>query len=183
MRVTRVAGRLRPRPEVHVEFASGSALLHQIISLRVDSLLCASRAELHALARALLSLEPSTLGLVPESVLVDLLSALSAAHATGHATVHSPAASVPPMPPPPPTSPPQLASHYAAVHPPAAHPPSVTAVLHGIGDLQRAMPAALQAAKSKMELVFEAHRIAAGDEGFEYDKRRVFTPAEDSGWD
>lgn len=160
MRVTRVAGRLRPRPEIHVEFESGSALLHQVISLRADSLQSASRGELPALARALLSLEPSTLGLVPESVLVEILSALST----------SPAAAAP-VPPPP------------SALPSAAHPASVTAILHGIGDLQRAMPAALQAAKSKMEIVFEANRIAAGDEGFEYDKRREFTPAEDSGWD
>lgn len=59
-----------------------------------------------------------------------------------------------------------------------------TKLLSGIGDLQRVGPAVLQAAKAKMEVLFEAHRVKPGEEGYEYDKRVEFTAAvEPSEWD
>jgi centrosomal protein CEP19 len=59
-----------------------------------------------------------------------------------------------------------------------------TAILSTIGDLQRVGPAALQAAKAKMETVFEAKRVKPGDPGYVWDKRVEFTPSEEaSDWD
>ncbi len=56
-------------------------------------------------------------------------------------------------------------------------------VIGNIGDLQTVGPAALQAAKAKMEVVFEAHRLKPGDAGFVYDKRTEFMPSAQSEWD
>lgn len=56
-------------------------------------------------------------------------------------------------------------------------------VIASIGDLQRVGPAALQAAKAKMDVVFEEKKLKPGDEGFEYDRRTDFVATEDSGWD
>jgi centrosomal protein CEP19 len=57
----------------------------------------------------------------------------------------------------------------------------------GIGDLNRVKPAALQAAKAKMQVVFDANVVARGDAGFVYDKRVDFTPRAgqptESDWD
>ncbi len=68
---------------------------------------------------------------------------------------------------------------------PAAAPklPS-TSVIANIGDLQHVGPAALQAAKARMSVVFEANAIKPGDPGYVYDKRVSFTaPQEASEWD
>lgn len=66
----------------------------------------------------------------------------------------------------------------------AAPAPAVTAsVIAGIGDLQRAGPAALQAAKARMEVLFEARKLKPGDPGYVYDKRVDFEPEEPSDWD
>ena len=42
-------------------------------------------------------------------------------------------------------------------------PPVTAAVVAGIGDLQRAGPAALQAAKARMEVLFEANKVRRGE--------------------
>ena len=59
--------------------------------------------------------------------------------------------------------------------------------LPGIGALPRETPAALQAAKAKMQVVFDANVVARGDAGFVYDKRVDFTPRTgqptESDWD
>jgi hypothetical protein len=65
----------------------------------------------------------------------------------------------------------------------APAPAQLPAVIASIGDLQRAGPAALQAAKAKMDVVFEAHRLRPGEAGYEYDKREAFQPSETSEWD
>lgn len=61
----------------------------------------------------------------------------------------------------------------------------LSSAIAGIGDLQRAKPAALQAAKARMDVVFDANRILPGMPGFIYDKRIEFnaTEAAPSDWD
>jgi hypothetical protein len=59
----------------------------------------------------------------------------------------------------------------------------VPSVIASIGDLQRVGPAALQAAKARMDVVFEAHKLVPGDDGYVYDVRADFAPTEESGWD
>jgi hypothetical protein len=61
----------------------------------------------------------------------------------------------------------------------------LSSAIAGIGDLQRAKPAALQAAKARMDVVFDANRILPGMPGFIYDKRIDFnaTEAAPSDWD
>lgn len=71
---------------------------------------------------------------------------------------------------------------------PAAAKPSgasdVRAVVAGIGDLQRVGPAALQAAKARMDVLFESNRLKPGDPGYVYDKRVDFAvPQAISDWD
>ena len=66
----------------------------------------------------------------------------------------------------------------------SSKPGVLTGVLAGLGDLQRAGPAMLQAAKAKMEVVFQANKLAPTDPGFVYDKRVEFVkPQEVSDWD
>jgi hypothetical protein len=63
---------------------------------------------------------------------------------------------------------------------PAPTAPAIPSVIATIGDLQRVGPAALQAAKSRMDVVFEANRVRPGEEGFRYDVRVDF-PAQAAG--
>jgi hypothetical protein len=65
----------------------------------------------------------------------------------------------------------------------APGPAPVPTIIATIGDLQRVGPAALQAAKAKMDVVFDAKRIKPGDPGFVYDRRVDFMPLEGSDWD
>lgn len=60
---------------------------------------------------------------------------------------------------------------------------AIPAVIATIGDLQKVGPAALQLAKAKMDIVFEANKIRPGDDTFIYDKRTDFVPTEESEWD
>jgi hypothetical protein len=113
-------------------------------------------ADFARLAALVRAAAPSTFGLASASAVASLLRALAAALA----------AAAPPPPPPP----------------PAALP----SALAGIGDLQRVGPAMLQAAKAKMDVVFQAHQVARTDPAFVYDKRVEFAPAseaEPSDWD
>jgi len=165
---TRVAGRAQPRLELVVEFArADGGAAHQAVALRAPALLAeARRGALPALARALQALEPATLGRAPEGALVEVLRALAEAVEAGAGG----AASAPAAQPAPPPAP--------------AAPPALAGVLAGIGDLQRAGPSALQAAKAKMELVFEANAVKPGDAAYVYDKRANFVePSEASEWD
>jgi len=84
-----------------------------------------------------------------------------------------------------PATPPAVAvASAAAARPPAPVPaPALPAALAGIGDLQRAGPAALALAKSKMDVVFDAHRSRPGAADFVYDKRVEVKPVEASEWD
>lgn len=62
--------------------------------------------------------------------------------------------------------------------------PEAKALVTSIGDLQKVGPAALQAAKAKMDILFEAVRLKPGDEGYVYDRRVEFAePRETSDWD
>jgi hypothetical protein len=166
LRVTRVAGRCAPRPELLVELrGDGGALSHEGVVLRAAALCdAAARGALAPLARALQAQSPA-LALAPEAALVDVLRVLAA---------RAPPA-MPAAPPPPPRAAPP--APWAAPPPPPPPPAAPLALLAGIGDLQRVGPSALQAAKAKMEAVFEAHRVAPGDAGFVYDKRAEFSPA------
>ena len=162
--VTRVAGRPAARSdfEIIVEFSRRDGVLaHQIVVLRAAAMLAdARRGTLASLARSVQALEPATLGLVPEAILVQVLTAL--------------AATVEPV-----------ASTTAGTGPaPAARSAPLASILDGIGDLQKAGPSALQAAKSKMEIVFESKRVLPGDPAFVYDKRATFSePQGASDWD
>jgi hypothetical protein len=61
---------------------------------------------------------------------------------------------------------------------------TAASVIAGIGDLQRVGPAALQAAKARMQVLFDAKAIPKGAPTYEYDKRVEFTAAEEpSDWD
>ncbi|RYG56443.1 hypothetical protein EON66_02885 [archaeon] len=51
------------------------------------------------------------------------------------------------------------------------------------GDLQRVPLEALAIAKARMDVAFEANRLAPGDPGYEYDRRAQFNPSEASDWD
>jgi len=150
---------------------AAAAVRHVVIELRRDALQqAASAGEGGAaqLARRLRAAFPQLLPqlAVSDSALVQLLRPLLPPPSPSAASAAAP----PPAPAPP---------------PPAPAPPSVLAAIEGIGDLQRARPAALQAAKARMEVVFEAHRVAPGDPRFVYDKRVDFTTrvAESSDWD
>lgn len=57
------------------------------------------------------------------------------------------------------------------------------AALSNAGDLQHVTPEALRLAKVRMDVVFEANRLAPGDPEYEYDKRAQFNPSEASDWD
>jgi hypothetical protein len=59
----------------------------------------------------------------------------------------------------------------------------IPTVIANIGDLQKVGPAALQIAKAKMDIVFEANKVRPGDDTFVYDKRADFVPSEESDWD
>ena len=90
-------------------------------------------------------------------------------------------APVAPAPVPAPVPTPSLsAASSAAALAAAGNPLSAIA---GIGDLNRAKPAALQAAKARMEVVFDANRVARGDAAFVYDRRVEHAPTESSDWD
>jgi hypothetical protein len=84
-------------------------------------------------------------------------------------------------PPPPPAS--AAAAAPAAAPAPTKAPVVTAAVIAGIGDLQRAGPAALQAAKARMQVLFDAKAIPRDAPDFEYDKRVEFKPEEPSEWD
>lgn len=60
----------------------------------------------------------------------------------------------------------------------------VVALVTSIGDLQHAGQAQLQAAKAKMDILFDAVRLKPGDAGYEFDKRVEFqAPQATSEWD
>jgi hypothetical protein len=158
MIATRVSARASP-PELFFELRDGGALHHQRLLLSAESLL-ASGADFSSLARQLHAAAPSTAGLVPAVALSQALRAIASALQAAHVA--------PPVPAP------------AA---PAAPPSLATSLLAGIGDLQRAGPAQLQAAKSRMDIVFEANRTRPENEGFQYDVRASFAPVEASDWD
>ena len=192
--VTRIAGRfVAPRVEVYVEYSRDgdvSLLSHQIILLRAAVLLADTRrSALVKLAQSLQLLEPMTLGLVPESALIDVLFALITAIEAGNSTsslssslTHSvvPSASSSLMTASKTTAMTATATQpspyrsIAAAATTTAATPVITSLLDGIGDLQHAGPRALQAAKAKMEMVFEAHRVLPNDPTFIYDKRTNF---------
>jgi hypothetical protein len=167
MRVTALGWRLPPREggaqpaEVFVELleeAAGQrpATQHQRLRL-VPAALLQPAADHARLAALLRAAAPATFGLAPPSALASLLRALGAA----------------------------LAAAAAAAAAPRAPAPAAAA-LAGIGDLQRAGPAMLQAAKARMDVVFEAHQVSRFDPAFVYDRRVEFAAAgaaEDSGWD
>jgi hypothetical protein len=207
--VTRVAGRfVAPRVEVYVEYSRDgdvSLLSHQIFLLRAAVLLADTRrSALVKLAQSLQLLEPTTLGLVPESVLIDVLSALTTAIEAANSTTPSSLSSIKTHSVVP-AAPSSLmtasnntntAAAAAAVTQPSpyrsiaaatttAAPVIITSILDGIGDLQHAGPRALQAAKAKMEMVFEAHRVLPNDPTFIYDKRTNFESSQltTSDWD
>ena len=74
----------------------------------------------------------------------------------------------------------------SASAPPPALSSFLSSAIEGIGDLQRAKPAALQAAKARMDVVFDANRILPGMPGYIYDKRVEFNTDESaapSDWD
>ncbi len=174
MRVTALGWRLPPlheggaggaqAAEVFVELHDGALEHHQRVRVAPAALLPSAADHAH-LAALLRTAAPDTFGLAPPSAVATLLRALGAALAA--------AAAAPPPPPPLPPPPPPL---------PAAALPSALA---GIGDLQRVGPAMLQAAKAKMDVVFEAHQVARHDPAFVYDKRVEFPvgEAEASDWD
>ena len=110
---------------------------------------------------------------ISDEKLTSLLMALST-H-TGKSNINSslPSSSLLHQTLPPPPPPPPLSSFLSSA-------------IEGIGDLQRAKPAALQAAKARMDVVFDANRILPGMPGFVYDKRVEFNTtetAEPSDWD
>ena len=205
--VTRVAGRfVAPRVEVYVEYSRDgdvSLLSHQIFLLRAAVLLADTRrSALVKVAQSLQLLEPTTLGLVPESVLIDVLSALITAIEAANSTpsslssikTHSvvPAAPSSLMTAPKTTNTVAAAaaastqpSPYRSIAATTTAPVIITSILDGIGDLQHAGPRALQAAKAKMEMVFEAHRVLPNDPTFIYDKRTNFESSQltTSDWD
>lgn len=161
MIATRVSARASP-PELFFELRDGGALHHQRLSLSAESLLD-SGADFSSLARQLHAAAPSTAGLVPAVALSQALRAIASALQAARVA--------PPAPVP------------AAPAAPAAPPSLATSLLAGIGDLQRAGPAQLQAAKSRMDIVFEANRTRPESEGFQYDVRASFAPVEASDWD
>lgn len=66
----------------------------------------------------------------------------------------------------------------------SAPPTDARALVTGIGDLQRVGPAALQAAKARMDVLFESNRLKPGDPGYVYDRRVEFgAPQAVSDWD
>lgn len=186
-RATRVGGRSRPSLELVVEVEqSDGSLAHQRVALSAPALLGSEGggaegdvARCDALGVALQERAPTTLGLVPRATLARALTALAASLRREAATLEDSAAAA-------------AAAVAAAVArsttaaPPAAAPPAAASALElvaAIGDLQRVGPAALQAAKSRMDTVFVAHRLAPGDPGFVYDKRAEFEAVEPSDWD
>ena len=111
---------------------------------------------------------------ISDEKLTSLLMALSTHTAKSNINSSLPSSSLlhQTLPPPPPPPPP-LSSFLSSA-------------IEGIGDLQRAKPAALQAAKARMDVVFDANRILPGMPGFVYDKRVEFNTtetAEPSDWD
>jgi len=130
-------------------------------------------------ARRLAALTPPPL--LPASQLMRLLLRIRSAHASCSEAAPlpaSPAAAAASEPPAPPLPPPPDAAGAAK---PAA---PLTALIANIGDLQHVGPASLQAAKARMNVVFEANALKPGDPGYVYDKRVVFAAAEEaSEWD
>ena len=159
MRATSLGWRVQQGPEIFVQLQDdGEGALHQFLRLAPAALAPAAAADFARLAALVRAAAPATFGLASASAIASLLRALAEALA----------AAPPPLPPPPPL--------------PLAALPSALA---GIGDLQRVGPAMLQAAKAKMDVVFQAHQVARDDPAFVYDKRVEFAPAGDaeSDWD
>jgi hypothetical protein len=172
-----VGWRLSPQPEVHIELSDSSgAVYSQRLELSASSLLLPA-VDYAALAGQLQLATPTTFGLLPLATVASLLGALGAAvkeredegEAPGRAQAGSEGEALA-------SQPLQQQARLAAAAPASA--------LSSIGDLQRAGPAMLQAAKAKMEVVFQAHRVAQDDPSFVYDKRVAFSQAvESSDWD
>jgi hypothetical protein len=78
---------------------------------------------------------------------------------------------------------PPAATAPAARPVPQAPPALVLSAIAGIGDLQRAGPASLAAAKARMDVVFEANRVEAHGPAFVYDTRKAFAATAASEWD
>ena len=179
MIATAVGWRLSPQPEVHIELSDASgSVFSQRLELSASSLLPPA-IDYAALAGQLCAATPATFGLLPLATVASLLSALGAAvkeregegEGPGRAQAGSEGEALASQPPQQ-----QPLARQAAAAPVSA--------LASIGDLQRAGPAMLQAAKAKMEVVFQAHRVAQDDPSFVYDKRVAFTQAvESSDWD
>jgi hypothetical protein len=163
MRATSLGWRVQQGPEIFVQLQDdGEGALHQCLRLAPAALAPAAAADFARLAALVRAAAPATFGLASASAIASLLRALAEALAA------APPPLPPPLPPPPPL--------------PLAALPSALA---GIGDLQRVGPAMLQAAKAKMDVVFQAHQVARDDPAFVYDKRVEFAPAgeAESDWD
>ena len=163
-----------PEVEIFIEVhdSDDGIPYHQRLTLRQGALVGSEAVDgggghLAALASTVRAAAPGTFGLVSPSSLQKLLGVIvaslkeegggSASGAQWTAGGRAPAATA------------------------AAPLPSALA---GIGDLQRAGPAMLQAAKAKMDIVFQAHRVSKDDPSFVYDKRAEFgAPEEASDWD
>ena len=172
----RISARTLPTPELLIELRAPASppdaapLHHQRLALASAPLLQQfPPPDFGALARQLQAAAPLSAGAVSEVALSQALRALAAALRAGGGAV--PAQPLPATPPP-----------AAALQLPNPAPPAAT-LLAGIGDLQRAGPAQLQAAKARMDVVFEANRTRPSEAGFQYDKRAEFSPAEASAWD
>jgi len=117
-----------------------------------------------------------SVAVISDEKLTSLLMALST-H-TGKSNINSSSNSSPPSS--------SLHHHRQTLPPPPPLSSFLSSAIEGIGDLQRAKPAALQAAKARMDVVFDANRILPGMPGFVYDKRVEFNSeetAEPSDWD
>ncbi len=163
MLATRLSARATPSPELIIELRDdpSGVLHHQRLTLSA-ALLKAPDADFSALARQLHAAAPASAGLVPTVALAQALRAISSALQDDGVGVGAGSAA------------------RAAAPAPAS---TAATLLAGIGDLQRAGPAQLQAAKSRMDIVFEANRTRHDSEEFVYDKRASFAPVVDSGWD
>jgi len=156
-------------PIIYVELADGAdGVFHQSITLNVAPLL-AKDANVQSFAKTLGNSAPDSFGLVSEISLVSLLKNLindirSLDSGVGKESV-------------------MIQTQIAVVHNyNKVEIPS--SILTGIGDLQRAGPAMLQAAKAKMEVVFQANKLSPSDPSYVYDKRVEFDkPQEASDWD
>ena len=159
MHATALGWRLAASPELYVELAGGDpAAQHQRLCLSAPKLLAPGVSLAH-LASLIRGAAPASFGLVSPGAMVGALRALSGAVRAQQAEA-------------------------ARAQPAAAAAAPLTGALASIGDLQRVGPAMLQAAKAKMDVVFQAHKVAKEDPAFVYDKRVAFTAAaESSDWD